>query len=151
MSYKDELLGELNAGYTAFKEALAGLGDDQMTVVWLGDWSLRDILAHVAGWHREMTGGLERLARGERPTPEGVDYSDSDRWNAGFAAAKKSLSPREMVADLDASFQGFESAATALPEERFEKGRTVDRMLHTSGIDHYIEHGDQIKDWRKRL
>ena len=34
------------------------------------------------GWLREMTPALERLTRGERPTPEGIDWSNVDAWNA---------------------------------------------------------------------
>ena len=151
MANKEDLLKRLDDGYAAFRETFAGLSDVQMTQTWLGDWCVRDILAHIAGWHREMSGGLERMARGERPTPEGVDYSDPDPWNERYAAEKRSLSPAEMVADLDASLATFRAAAAALPEDRFEPGRTVDRLMHINGIDHYIEHGDQIKQWRQSL
>ena len=151
MAYKDDLLKRLDDSHAAFRELIMGLSDEQMTRVWLGDWCVRDILAHIAGWHREMTGALERLARGERPTPEGVDYADPDPWNARFAAAMRSLSPAQMVTDHDESFAAFRAAAAALPEDRFESGRTVDRLIHTSGINPYLEHGDQIKEWRQRL
>ncbi len=151
MSYKEDVLKQLDDGFAGFKETLAGLTDDEMTRAWYGEWSAKDILAHVAGWHREMSGALERLGRGERPTPEGVDYSDSDTWNARFASARASTPPPEMLAELDASFRAFRSAADALPEERFEQGRTVDRILHTTGINHYDEHGPPIRTWRATL
>jgi uncharacterized protein (TIGR03083 family) len=151
MSYKDDTLKQLEEGFASLKQGIAGLGDDQMLTTWLGDWNTRDILAHVAGWHREMGAGLERIGRGERPTPDGVDYSDGDAWNARFADAKSSLSPQEMLKELEDSFQFYRRAAAALPEDRWEQGRTVDRIVHTSGINHYIEHGEQIKEWRKSL
>ena len=40
----------------------------------------------MTGWFGEMTVGLKRVANGERPTPEGVNYSDADAWNAKFIA-----------------------------------------------------------------
>ncbi len=149
MSNKDEALQKLDQGYSEFKSSFAGLSDDEMSQVWLGQWCVKDIVAHVAGWHREMTGALERLGRGERPTPEGVDYSDPDPWNAGFASAQKGAPPSQVIGELDASFRGYRDAASALGEDRFEPGRTVDRILTTSGTHHYTEHGDQIRDWRK--
>ena len=151
MSHKDTLLKQLDGGFNAFKELYVGLNDVQMTQTWLGDWCLRDILAHVAGWHWEMSGALERIARGERPTPEGVDYSNTDEWNKHFVAEKGALAPAQMVADVDQSFAAFRAAADTVPEDRFEPGRTVDRLLHANGIDHYMEHGGQIKEWRESL
>jgi hypothetical protein len=122
-----------------------------MSVIWLDQWNTRDILAHVAGWHTEMGQALNRLGRGERPTPEGVDYSDNDVWNAKFAGAKQDVTPSQMAAQLEESFQKYRASAQALPEDRFEEGRTVDRIIHTSGINHYVEHGEQIREWRKSL
>lgn len=151
MSYKDEVLKKLDEGFAAFKRDLEGLGEEQMLQAWLDGWNTRDLLAHIAGWHREMGGALERMARGERPTPEGVDYSDSDTWNAKFSAARKSTPPKDMLVELDDSLRAFRSAAAALPEERFEQGRTVDRIIHTTGIDHYLEHREQIREWRKSM
>ncbi|MBM3946753.1 MAG: ClbS/DfsB family four-helix bundle protein [SAR202 cluster bacterium] len=151
MALKDDLLKQLDEGYPAFKRTFAGLSDQQMSRVWLGTWSVKDLLAHVAGWHWEMGRGLERIAQGQRPTPEGVDYSNGDSWNAKFAADKKSQTASQVVADLDASFAAYRKAAAGIPENRYEPGRTVDRMIHTNAIDHYKEHGKQIEDWRKTL
>jgi hypothetical protein len=151
MAYKQDVLKELDEGFATFRQGLAGLTDEQMMTVWLDQWNTRDLLAHVAGWHREMGGALERVGRGERPTPEGVDYSDGDAWNAKFAAAKKNASPAEVLAELDDSFRAYRAAAANIPEDRFEQGRAVDRIVHTSGINHYVEHSEQIREWRKSL
>src|SRR5262250_3893690 len=83
---KDELLNQAARDYKAFHETLTGLNEAQMTEVWLGTWSIRDIVAHISGWHRELGPALERLARGEKPVPAGVSYDDVDAWNAQFAA-----------------------------------------------------------------
>lgn len=151
MSNKDDVLKELDDGFAGFKTAVSGLSDAQMAQTMLGEWGVKDILAHVAGWHNEMAGALQRMGRGERPTPEGVDYSNADPWNAGFASAKKALAPGQMVQELDASFRTFREATAALPEDRFEPNRTVDRIVRTSGINHYTEHGTEIREWRKSL
>ena len=58
-----------------------------------------------------MTGAMERMARGEKPTPEGVDYSDADAWNARFAAAMRPQSSSTVVADLQQSFAKYRRAA----------------------------------------
>ena len=151
MTDKQDLLKRVDDSYETFKEIVSGLSDQQMTEIWLGDWCIRDILAHIAGWHREMTGALGRLAIGERPTPDGVDYSDPEPWNARFVAEMRSVSPAEMVSDHDKSFAAIRAAANALPEIRFEPGRTVDKLINTSVINPYLEHGNQIREWRMGL
>ena len=71
MSRKNDLLREAALQYRAFHEAMHGLNEEQLTEMWLGAWSIRDIIAHIAGWHREMTPALERLASGQRPISRG--------------------------------------------------------------------------------
>lgn len=147
---RDELLQQLEAEFQSLLSSFDGLDDAAMTRVWFGDWSVRDILAHIAGWHREMAQAFQRMARGERPVPEGVDYNDPDPWNADFAAAQRDTSAADMVRDLKASKEAFVAAARQLPEERFEEGRAGYRILHATGIDHYREHAPSIREWRQR-
>jgi hypothetical protein len=146
---RDQLLEQLNAEFNALMDAVEGLSEEQMLKKWYDGWSVRDILAHIAGWHWEMAGALERIARGERPTPEGEDYN-SDRWNARFAEEAKDLSPDEVIDDLHASKEAFVAAALLLPEERFEEGRAAYRILMTTGIEHYREHRPAILEWQKK-
>jgi len=147
---RDDILKMLDTEFDALLKTIDGLTDEQMTTVWFGDWGVRGILAHVAGWHREMVGAFERIARGERPVPEGVDYSDADPINARFAAAQRDISPGDMVKELKASKEAFVSAARLVPEDRFAEGKTAHRILFGTGIDHYKEHEPAIREWRQR-
>ena len=147
---RDELLHALNHEFENMMKFVEDLDEAQMTKVWFGDWGVREILAHIAGWNWEMTAALERMARGERPVPEGVDYSDADSWNARFAEEARKLDPEEVLDDLRASKEAFVAAALEVPEDRFEEGRAAYRILHTTGIDHYPEHYTAIQEWRKR-
>ena len=147
---RDDILNTLDTEFDALLKTIDGLSDEQMTRVWFGEWGVRDILAHVAGWHREMTGAFERIARGERPVPEGVDYSNADPINARFAEAQRRADASGIMAELKASQEAFVAAARTVPEDRFEEGKTAHRILHTTGIDHYREHEPAIREWRQR-
>jgi hypothetical protein len=94
-----------------------------------------------------MTGALERMGRGERPTPEGVDYSDADAWNAKFAAAMTAQNASTVMADLQQSFANYLKAAKALPDDRFGEGKTVNKLLDASGSGHYKEHLPALKEF----
>ena len=97
MDKQTTLQGAQN-GFDELLAAVQGLDEQAMTRTFFGDWSVKDILAHLAGWQHEMAGSMERMARGERPTPEGVDYGNADAWNASFATAMKPQSAATAVA-----------------------------------------------------
>ena len=145
---KDELLLSAAREYKAFHQALHGLNEEQMAEVWLGTWSVREIVAHVSGWHREMLPALERLARGERPLPEGVSYDDVDAWNARFAAAAGDREITELLLELDRSHEDFMQAAARVPAERWEPGKTTYRIVDANTAHHYHEHAAEILAWR---
>ena len=149
MTTKDELLAAAAQAYRGFHEALRGLTEDQMTDRWLGTWSVKDIVAHMSGWHREMVPLLERLARGERPVPEGVSYDDADAWNATFAAAARDRSVADVLLEFDRSHEAFMRAALAVPAARYQPGKTAWRIVDLNSAHHYQEHGDQIQAWRR--
>ena len=154
MSDKSAALKTLDDEYRNLLKAFAGLDEDQLARVWFDQWSVKDIIAHVAGWEREMAGALQRMARGERPTPEGTDYSDSDAWNAKFSGAMHGVDPRTVIASWEQTHATYVAAANALPDDRFGetdgKPKTANRLLETSGFGHYREHAAQIRAWRQR-
>ncbi|OLE36566.1 MAG: hypothetical protein AUG00_10345 [Candidatus Rokubacteria bacterium 13_1_20CM_2_70_7] len=148
MTAKDELLNAGAREHKAFHEALRGLNEEQMTEVWLGTWSVKDIVAHMSGWHREMGAALERIARGERPVPEGVRYDDVDAWNAGFAAAARDAKVADVLLEFDKSHASFMHVAATVSAERYQPGKTAYKIVDLNSAHHYKEHGDQIRAWR---
>jgi hypothetical protein len=145
---KEELLSEAAGEYKALHEAWQGLNEEQMSEVWLGTWAVRDIAAHIAGWHQEMTPALERLARGERPLKEGVSYDDVDGWNERFAAARRHTAVADVLLEMDKTHESFMKAAAAVPAERLQPGKTAWKIVDGSSAHHYREHGEQVRAWR---
>ncbi len=147
---REELLAELDREFETLLKVVDGLTDEQMVRAWYGGWSVRDILAHIVGWHHEMDDALERISRGEKPAPEGVNYDDEDVHNARFVETWAGTSPAAIVEELIASKNLFAAAARLVPEERFEEGRAAYRILLGTGTDHYREHAPAIREWRQR-
>ncbi|MBI5949744.1 MAG: maleylpyruvate isomerase N-terminal domain-containing protein [Chloroflexi bacterium] len=151
MTAKSDLLAELQSSHDSFRALFATLPAQAYGERWLGDWDLSQVLAHMAGWFREMAGSLERAARGERPTPEGVDYSDEDAWNARFAA--KAKSGTAALADWDEAFAAYRAAAEALSDTLYgtdperDRPRIGNRLLGGPGIHHFEEHRGQLEAW----
>jgi hypothetical protein len=147
---RDQVLRELDETFAGLQATYKDLSEARKRVVMQGTWSVKDILVHIAGWHREMAGALTRITRGERAVPEGVDYSNFDAWNARFVEAAKGIPVAEVEKELTNSFEAFRQAISALPENRLIPGRTADRIVHEAGMDHYRHHAAQIGAWRER-
>ena len=148
---KQTAIKQVRDGYSELLASVQGLDEPAMNKVFYGDWSVKDLLAHISGWHHEMTRSMERMARGEKPTPEGVSYADGDAWNAKFAAAMKPQNAPTVVADLQQFFANYVRAAEAIPADRYGEGKTINRLLETSGSGHYAEHLPSIKAYRATL
>jgi len=144
------MLTALEADFETLVNAVDGLTDEQMVRTWYGDWSVREILGHIIGWHHEMDGVLQRISRGEKPVPEGVTYDDTDAINTRFVETWQAASPAAVVQELTASKNLFVKAAQLVPEDRYEEGRTAHRILMGNGSDHYREHAPEILEWRKK-
>ncbi len=144
---KQAALKELQTAFEELLTAIKGLDERSMSRVFYGSWAVKDILAHISGWHHQMAAAMARMARGEKPTPEGVDYSDSDAWNARFAAAMRTQSASTVVADLQQSFANYKRAARAIADDRYGEGKTVNKLLEGSGFGHYREHLPEIKEF----
>ena len=149
MTPKQELLNQAAREYKAFHETLQGLNEEHLNETWLGTWSIKDVVAHIVGWQTELGPALERLSRGERPVPEGVSYADVDTWNARFAEAGRGAEAADLLLELDKSHERFMHLADAVPEARFQKGKTAYTIVAMNSAHHYREHGDQIRAWRQ--
>jgi len=141
-----KLLQEAEETFAELQQATVGLSEDQMAEVWLGTWSVREILIHISGWHRVMIPALGHVARGEPPYPPGT-YDDFDAWNARFVAEKAGVKVADVRSELEASHRDFLRAATHVPEGHFEAAR---ELLDGAGTGHYREHTAQIRGWRER-
>src|SRR2546430_16394750 len=86
---KQRLLRRLDKARAALKESYAGLSDPRLTEPGVtGDWSVKDILAHVTTWEREALKHLPLIIAGGRP-PRFVSYGRIDAVNAKNADEKR--------------------------------------------------------------
>ena len=151
MVSKSEALAELDSGYTNFRTLIADLDDDAFAETWLGSWNLSQCLAHMAGWYREMTGAIDRVAAGEPPAPPGTNYNDTETWNTRFAAHAKP--GREALADWETAYAAYREAAGALSDDLYgfdaekNRPRIGHRLLPAAGIGHFEEHQPELERW----
>lgn len=149
MSDKATMLREAELAFAELRGAIDGLTDEEMRRVWLGTWGVREILAHISGWHDEMATALGRVGKGEAPYPAGT-YDDFDAWNARFVDQRTGVKTADVLAELEASHRKLLAAAAGLPEGLFGAGGAARDPFEGAGAGHYREHSAQIRQWRQR-
>jgi predicted RNase H-like HicB family nuclease len=67
-----------------------------------GDWTMRDVLGHLADWERQGVEALYAMLQG-KPPPERAELSEADieAWNAEHSAARSGQSLEQAAADYE--------------------------------------------------
>jgi len=77
----EKLLKRLDTAWMAFKESYAGFTDTQLLEPGVtGDWSVRDIIAHVTTWEEEALTHLPLIIAGGRPPRYSTSYGGIDAF-----------------------------------------------------------------------
>lgn len=110
----------------------------------IGEWSVVHLLQHLSGWLSEMNAAVERMIAGQRPTPDGVDYSDPQDWNPKFVADRGEQTYEQALADFESAHESFLEVVGRVDAERFGDGKTINRMVEGVVTHHYAEHIDDL-------
>ncbi len=115
---RQQLLKRLEMAWTAIKESYAGLTDSQLTEPGvMGNWSVKDILAHVTTWEEEALKYLPLIINGEKP-PRYVQYGGLDAFNAQMIEQKRGLALSEVLSQLDETHRPLHARAIQQWRER---------------------------------
>lgn len=150
MTSKQRLLHRLDEAWVAFKDSYAGVSDSQLTEAGVtGDWSVRDILAHVTTWEEEALKYLPLILESGRP-PRYVKYGGIDAFNAAMTERKRGLSVSEVLRQLDDTHRRLVDFVQSVPEEEFVRDTRFRRRLRLDTYRHYPGHAETIRTWRGR-
>ena len=119
----------LREGVSEVKAAIETLGPEAFRSA-LGNWSPRDIVAHLIGWNRYVVRGSQQLLEGELPFYDVDPGEDYCNVNARLVAEYSSDSRTELLAEL-------ENAAVELV--RFLRSLSPDDWRRESGVVHQGE------------
>jgi hypothetical protein len=116
---KAELLHGLQAEYQQWQALLDQIGPahmDQPGVT--GDWSIKDIVAHLTGWRRRTVARLQAAQRGEPepPPPWPPHLHTDDEINAWIYESRQGASVDAVLAESHEVFQQLLAAIEGLPE-----------------------------------
>lgn len=147
---KPRLLRRLDKAWAALKESYAGLSDPRLTEPGVtGDWSVKDILAHVTTWEGEALKHLPLIIAGGRP-PRYVRYGGIDAFNAKMTEEKRGLSLSEVLRQLEDTHGHLIDFIRHTPNAQFTRDTRFRRRLRLDTYSHYPQHAGAIQEWREQ-
>jgi uncharacterized protein (TIGR03083 family) len=117
---KHQLLSESQKEYEALEQFLSTLSPAQMTQPgMLGDWSAKDVLAHLYEWEQMVLGWLAASQRGENPhvPAEGYKWSQLPALNEIIREKHSSRSLDEILTLFRDSYSQVTQTIEALSED----------------------------------
>ena len=151
MADRDALLVELDAAHEVFHELLGRVDAELVAVPGvMEDWSVRDIVHHLAVW---CDHGSEAIALAASGNGAEFAYStaDTDAMNERFLAEGRTVSPNEALRREERAFAGFRERIAgldpALVGQRLGNGDTVGDVIVYDGPEHYTEHSEHLRAW----
>lgn len=148
---RQQLLKKLDKAWQEIQASYAGLSDSQLTEPGVtGNWSVKDILAHVTTWEEEALKYLPLIVKGGRPPRYSVKYGGIDAFNAQMTEQKRGLSLADVLRQLDETHGRLIAYIQSVPEEQFTQETPFRHRLRLDTYSHYPIHTRMIRAWRER-
>jgi uncharacterized protein (TIGR03083 family) len=126
-SNKEDVLTAIHSERKVLEELIAPLSPEQMTAPGaLGEWSVKDVLAHLVEWEQMFLGWYNAGLRGEKPAlpAEGYNWRQLNELNHVIYLKHKDRPLAEVLEDFAASYQQILEVVEKLDEEdMFGMGR----------------------------
>ncbi len=149
-----DLFAELQRERNALVDMIAGLDEatlDRKDVV--GDWSIKNLLAHLVGWENWLLQSLPALlATGEMPEAMRAAAADEDGWNARQVTEREKLTPGEQLRELEQTraklieyLRGLDEATLTRPQPWPRWKGTLTEYVMGATANHEAEHREVLR------
>ncbi len=158
---KSALLLQIERERDFWERLLAEIGEERMLEPGAtGDWTFKDVVAHLNGWRTRTLARLEAARHGhapdDRPWPAQFNEDENlDEINDWFQQTHRERTLQQEIDEYRHSFQRIRDAVTALDErDLFEPGRFAWIDGHalvaviTATFEHlHEEHEPPLRAW----
>jgi hypothetical protein len=156
--HRHRLLARLAAERTRLLWQLLGLDQERLTRTSIfpdSDWTVKDLLAHVAAWDRWEHRAMAAMLAGDEPDFRAVE--DMDAFNAAAVDAWRDRTLSAVLAELHDAREAWVTRLRDVPLESFFASRehqgwdwAFPNCLNVQW-QHDAEHADQLAAWRKAI
>jgi len=139
---------------------VADVGPDRLeTPGAMGDWTFKDVAAHLTAWRRRTVARLEAAAHGTAEPPPAwpaeLGNAEDDPINAWIHDQTKDRPASELLADADAVYEDFIASVRALPLDAVTDPQRFPWLDGQALVDaafggHLDEHEPDARRWLAR-
>jgi hypothetical protein len=145
----EEILQKEAAAWQALLSAVEGLSDAE----WLapgaaGEWTLKNVAAHLCSWQEEMLTVLPDMARQIIAGVKEPRRYDIDAWNAEQYAQRQEQPLAEVREKLMTTRAALLAMIQRIPADWLANYRYMRNWIAAVTYEHYAEHTEMIHVWR---
>lgn len=144
-----QLLKKIEKAWVDLKDSYENLPEaDMLEPGVTGNWSVRDIIAHVTSWEEEALKHLPDIVKGRRPPRYSVTYGGIDAFNAQTMKKWRDLSLSEVLKRRDDIHRRLIAYVQGVPESLIIQETRFRRRLRLDTYGHYPKHTEAIREWQ---
>jgi hypothetical protein len=151
------LIAHIRGLQERWRRLVAGVPDERMEEPGpMGEWTFKDLAAHLTGWRRRTVMRLEAAARGEpppaNPWPAELGDDEDDPINAWMHDQSRDRPLAEVLAEADRVYDDFVAAVEKLPPEMLTDPKRFDwlgsaALAEADFAGHLNEHEPDVRRW----
>ena len=153
---KRGVLEHLTRARAALLDTIEGLTEtDMATLPVAGDWTIKDILAHVSGWAAWDLAGVEGVQAGKPPDFSAIQ--EVDTFNARLVAERREWTLGRILAEMADAHAALQELLASMPDKDVFRagpfrGPYWDSLAGWLQVawEHEGEHAAQIRAWRMK-
>jgi hypothetical protein len=158
---KARLLDQIERERRRWRDLVAEVGEQRMEQPGpMGDWSFKDLAAHLLGWRNRTIARLEAAAAGRPapppPWPTELEGGDDDPVNDWIHEQHRDRPAADVLADVDASYERLAKVIRDLPDDRLTDPNAFpwlggETLAEQDLFGHlHDEHEASIREWLGR-
>ena len=149
---KEQLFKRLEKSWEELAASYTGLTEAQLVAPGVtGDWSVKDLVAHVTWWEEEALKYLPLIQANGRPPRYSVTYGGIDAFNAQMRESRRSLPFQEVMRQRDEIHRRLLDYLQDISDDQIKSETRFRRRLRLDTYHHYNEHTHMIWHWRRQV
>ncbi len=105
--------------------------------------TVKDVLAHLVGWQREVATEFEKSIRGQEPWF--ISVSNYDDFNDRIDKEFKTISAKDLLKEFRKWDDTLERRISELGEDMLRRRKEAEWVFDEGDDGHFLEHFNQIK------
>jgi hypothetical protein len=134
-------LRRMDEGWATFDERVKGLRSEQLTIrLGDGEWTRKQMLAHITAWHELTTDRLQKFAEAGEPVGLPGDEAE-DAINARIARSSDGRTTGEIVMAMSDSHRRLRRAVASLTDDQLAAhDGWAAAVIAGNSFEHYEQH-----------